>query len=140
MPFPIIDVSDWPWNLDEPIGSKSKLWVLNPEQRRRWLFKERRHDHGEDWSEKVAAEVAELLGINHAIVEMATRDGKAGVISLDFVAGRATKARFSHGNELLAQIDPSYPATGDNFRTNQHTVDRALAVLQQDFITLGVYS
>lgn len=137
MPYSIVDVSDWPWNRDEQIGSKAKLWVLDPD-RRRWLFKERRHDHGEDWSEKAAAEVAELLGINHAVVEIATRQGKAGVISLDFLTARDSPVRLMHGNELLARHELNYPGAGDDVRTNQHTLDRALAVLQQDFITLGV--
>ncbi|HEY1683168.1 MAG TPA: hypothetical protein VGG19_00265, partial [Tepidisphaeraceae bacterium] len=42
------------------------------------------------------------------------------------------------GNELLVQLLSDYPVSGENYRTNQHTVDRALAVLQQDFIHLGV--
>jgi len=48
-----IDISQWPWYGIEQMGTKVKRWVLNPDdpKRRRWLFKERRNDHGEDWSD-----------------------------------------------------------------------------------------
>jgi hypothetical protein len=135
MPFSIIDVTAWPWYRDEQMGSKAKLWVLD-DQGRRWLFKERRHDHGEDWAEKIAAETAALLGISHAKIELAGREEKAGIIALDFLANRSS-IQLMHGNELLVQEDANYPAKGPNFRTPQHTVDKALAVLQQNFISLS---
>ena len=72
MSFPLFDVTAWPWYRDEQMGSKAKLWVLDDEGQR-WLFKERRHDHGEDWAEKIAAETAALLGILHARIELASR-------------------------------------------------------------------
>jgi len=137
MPFPIIDVTDWPWNRDEQMGSKAKLWVLD-QTSQRWLFKERRHDHGEDWAEKIAAETATILGLPHARIELATREGRPGIITKDFLASRAA-VQLLHGNELLVQADATYPAQGPNFKTTQHTVDKALAVLRQDFISLGVF-
>jgi hypothetical protein len=136
MPFSIVNVSTWSAYRDEQMGSKTKLWVLD-EQNRRWLFKERRHQHGEDWSEKLAAEIAETLGIRHAAVEIAARNQVAGSISLDFLGSRSS-IQLMHGNELLVQLDSSYPAKGANFRISQHTVDKALSVLRQDFISLGV--
>jgi hypothetical protein len=137
MPFPVIDATDWSWTRDEQMGSKAKLWVLDPDGQR-WLFKERRHEHGEDWAEKLAAEIAALIGIPHADVELAVRAGVAGIISKDFLASRAV-FHLMHGNELLVQADATYQAKGANFRMSQHTVDKALAVLRQDFITLGVF-
>ena len=136
MPFSIVNVSTWPAYRDEQMGSKPKLWVLD-ESERRWLFKERRSRHGEDWSEKLAAEIADLLGIRHAVVEIAVRNDVAGSISLDFLESRQA-VQLMHGNELLVQLDSTYPAKGPNFKVTQHTVDKALAILRQDFITLGV--
>jgi hypothetical protein len=138
MPFTIFDVTAWPWYRDEQMGSKAKLWVLDATGQR-WLYKERRHDHGEDWAEKLAAEIATLLGLSHARIELANREGKAGIIALDFLANRRS-VQLMHGNELLVQADANYPAKGPNFTTTEHTVDRALAVLQQKFITLGAFS
>jgi hypothetical protein len=137
MSFAIFDVTAWPWYRDEQMGSKAKLWVLD-DIGQRWLFKERRHDHGEDWAEKISCEIAGLLGISHAKIELASREGKAGIIALDFLHNRRS-IQLMHGNELLVQADASYPAKGPNFRITQHTVDRALAVLEQAFITLGAY-
>jgi len=137
MPYPIIDVTAWPWYRDEQMGSKAKLWVLD-DKGQRWLFKERRHDHGEDWAEKLAAEIAELLGISHARIELASREEKAGIIALDFLTNRRS-VQLMHGNELLVQAVANYPAKGPNFTTTEHTVERALAVLQQKFIALGAF-
>ncbi|MCP9861400.1 HipA domain-containing protein [Cyanobium sp. Cruz-8H5] len=137
MPFAVRNVSDWSAYQDEQMGSKTKLWVLD-HAGQRWLFKERRHDHGEDWAEKLVAEVAELLGIHHAVVELTQRNGIAGVISRDFLDPGREFRQLMHGNELLVQRFDSYQPHGPNFTTNQHTVSRALSVLQQDFIVLGV--
>ncbi|MGL4419388.1 MAG: HipA-like protein, partial [Gemmataceae bacterium] len=54
------DVSDWQIDSDECMGSKRKFWLMNEEER--WLFKVRHRSHtGDDWAEKIAAELAELL-------------------------------------------------------------------------------
>ena len=51
----------------EPLGSKKKLWFRDPMGTEpRVLFKYNRADTGEDWSEKVASELAQLLGLPHA--------------------------------------------------------------------------
>ncbi|HSB95326.1 MAG TPA: hypothetical protein VLC91_02690 [Spongiibacteraceae bacterium] len=48
-----------------------------------WLFKESRSAAGEDWSEKVAAEIGALLGISVADVELA-ETGRKGQPPLKF--------------------------------------------------------
>jgi hypothetical protein len=66
------------------MGSKAKVWLKSPDEEN-WLFKYVRRDdeQGEDWPEKVAAELAVAFGIPAATVELAERSGKRGVISLD---------------------------------------------------------
>ena len=59
MLFPIIDISNNTVVSDEQLGSKSKFWIARDAER--WLFKEARENTGEDWAEKVASEVAQLL-------------------------------------------------------------------------------
>jgi hypothetical protein len=55
----------------EEIGSKAKFWYEPAGQgRRQWLFKESRVEQGEDWSEKIAAELADLLGLPHAVYDL----------------------------------------------------------------------
>jgi hypothetical protein len=137
MSYPVVDVTDWPWTRDEQMGSKAKLWVRD-DVGNRWLFKERRHDHGEDWAEKISAELASLLGIQHVEIELATRAGRPGVISKSFLIDHDAY-QLEHGNALLFKADATYPVAGPNFKTTEHTIDRALAVLGQDFITLGVF-
>ena len=55
----------------EQMGSKEKYWLDYDHER--WLFKIPRQNTGEHWSEKVAYEIATLLGIPAALVELAER-------------------------------------------------------------------
>lgn len=109
---------------DEQLGSKSKFWFTGSDKRP-WLFKRGRQN--EDWSEKVAAELAGYLGLPHALVELAVCDGQRGVISQSFLQ---EGDRLVHGNELLFEVDTSYPMTG-RFHTSAHTVDAAALALER---------
>ena len=133
-PYIIQDVTDWPQIAWEQMGTKRKFWCQHPDGHR-CLFKFSRSHAGEDWSEKIAAEVAGLLGLPHAEIEMATCQGGRGTISRDFTSNR-TLGSLVHGNELLLEADPNYPSDGRNFRVAQHTLDRILSVLAQPFIGL----
>jgi hypothetical protein len=106
----------------EQMGSKAKFWYRTNDGK--WLFKRCRPGTGEDWAEKVAAEVAGLLGLPHALVELAEVDGTKGSICLDF----AGHSDLIHGNELLWQLDQSYPLK-QFWRVSAHTVENVLRVL-----------
>lgn len=114
IPFPIIDASAW--SLDEPeqLGRKAKVWLRDPEGRR-WLFKQIRTGggggtRGEDWSEKIATELARVLLLPTADVELGHRDSAVG-------SPRGVVSRYmlppehalTHGNELLGAEVASYP-------------------------------
>ena len=74
--YPIIKVHEESAAESELMGSKRKFWYLRHEKEERyWLFKYSRRNTGEYWAEKVAAEVAELLEILHAKVELADSMG-----------------------------------------------------------------
>jgi hypothetical protein len=90
-------------------GLQSQVLVSN-ERQRKWLFKRCRPHTGEDWAEKVAAEVAALLELPHALVELAEADGERGSICRDF----AGHSDLIHGNELLWQLDRTYPTSEAN--------------------------
>jgi hypothetical protein len=87
LPFPVIDVSDWPIIADETSGAETKYWLLKPGSDERWLFKtvtiKQGHVHGEDWAEKVVAHLAGMLTIPCAEIEMAEFRGDSGCISAD---------------------------------------------------------
>lgn len=118
----------------EPMGTKRKFWHRAPDQSR-WLFKYNRPDTGEDWAEKIAAEVAELLGLPHAIVELASCENQPGVVSRDFVP---KGFRLVHGNELLVElVDPAYPKDR-NFKVQQHNLPNVFQVLDSGRIQLSV--
>lgn len=86
----IVDVSDWLFIEDENSGRAAKMWLrpldLPNEPENRWLFKPC-HVHkngtvqGTDWSEKIAAGIAEALSVPSAQVEQASRHGELGSIS-----------------------------------------------------------
>lgn len=72
--FPIISITGNQFADVEQLGSKEKFWFWHEGQK--WLFKEARliqspqctECAGEDWAEKVAAEIARLLNIPAATV------------------------------------------------------------------------
>lgn len=132
-PFPILDVTDWPAAGEEAMGSKRKVW-LEAADRAKWLFKQQHRAYtGDDWSEKVAAEVADLLGVPHATVQLATRRGVRGCIGRDLV-GQLGAAELVPGNRLLVEHDPTYPKDDRYYRVSDHTLDRVLAAIGQGFI------
>lgn len=112
--YRIFDVSYWTAVEPEQMGTKAKEWLAAPDDER-WLFKEVREKampsgelraFGEDWSEKLAGELAMLLGVPAAVVELARRSQRRGVISRTVLPDR--DHALVHGNELLQQYDPAY--------------------------------
>lgn len=99
--FPILQLRTDSPEVIEQLGSKPKFWFRMPGDEQPWLFKFTRENTGEDWSEKVASEVAHRLEIPAARVELAMFMGKRGCSSRSFVE---TKKGFDliHGSELLA--------------------------------------
>lgn len=112
----------------EQMGSKQKFWFLDPQKSCRYLFKYSRGHTGEHWSEKIASEIAAVLGIPHATVELAKYNGAWGVIVKDLRADREGMSLL-HGNELLLEIDPHYPSER-KYRVSEHTVTRVAEVLE----------
>ena len=116
------------------MGSKTKVWLESPNGPK-WLFKQQHRSYtGDDWSEKVAAEVAGLLGVPHATVELARRRGERGTVSRDLV-GELDAVELVPGNRLLAETDSTYPED-DRYKFSDHTIDRVIAALHQPFIGL----
>ena len=60
--FRIIEVSDDASEAMEAMGTKEKFWFTH-NTLGRCLFKKARQNTGEDWAEKIAAELCNLLGL-----------------------------------------------------------------------------
>lgn len=125
-PYPIIEVPSDALPIMEQLGTKPKFWWEHPTLGT-VLFKEAREGTGEDWSEKVAAEIAGLLGIPSASVNLAQWQGRRGILTPNFVPKRG---QLHHGNELLCGTIADYPRD-EQWRVPQHTVEAALNALSR---------
>lgn len=88
---------------------------------------------GEHWAEKIAAEIAAVLGIPHATVELAQEQGShvPGVISRDITAD-VPHGELIHGNDLLVEIEASYPRNRLIGNTDRHHENWALRVSRHE--------
>ncbi|MDQ3711367.1 MAG: HipA-like protein [Acidobacteriota bacterium] len=103
--FQIIEVPDNLFPKLEQMGTKFKFWYFD-EQYGYCLFKEGHPNTGEDWAERVAAELCALLGMPHAVYKLAVWRSRRGVITQNFLADGES---YSAGNEVLFRQDASYP-------------------------------
>ena len=115
----------------EPMGTKPKFWLRHPELGK-CLFKEARRETGEDWSEKVACELAAALSLPHARYELAKCGEKRGSLSLNLLTRQETLV---HGNEFLNETESEYPdlsgSSRNFYRISQHTLDLVLGKMQE---------
>ncbi len=134
--FPILLVTQEAYEASsqETLGSKYKFWFYH-EELGRCLYKQSRPNLGEDWAEKVVSELCKLLGLPHAVYELAlTWEGDRGVVSPNFLPPGGTLV---HGNELLSSIVPNYPAFG-TYGISQHTIDIVLRVIAGESVNLPI--
>ena len=92
----------------ESSGGDEKEWLRDLDGFL-WLFKPRTEQlgwsQGEDWAEKITAEMAQLLGVPAARVQLAQRRGRYGSISLSL---RPPGWELQHGAVLLAELLSDY--------------------------------
>ena len=128
--FPIVEVQP-EWVIDpEEMGSKTKFWYRKPHDETNWLFKHPRPNTGEHWAEKIAAEVASVIGIKHAEVELATFQGERGSVTESFVPVGSV---LCHGNQMLEDIVGDYDP-GEQFHQSNHTLTNIWAVMDRVFL------
>ena len=127
-PYPILKVKPEWRSVSEEMGSKEKFWYRKPDDETNWLFKHPRPNTGEHWAEKIAAEVASVIEITHAQVELAQFQDERGSVTKSFVRGGGT---LHHGNQLLeVAIDGYNPER--KFQQSHHTLENIWKVL--DFV------
>ena len=113
------------------MGSKEKFWYRPPGNNDSdWLFKYPRAETGEHWAEKIASDVARLLDILHARVELAVFSDTQGSATESFVQeGR----ELVHGNQMLEWFIGGYEA-GKKFGQSSHTLKNIWQVMDEVFV------
>ena len=126
--FNVISVPKNAPEANEPMGSKRKFWFTHQELGH-CMFKQGREETGEDWAEKFACEISELLNLPHADYELAECGGQEGLISKRFMP---PKSDLVHGNEILQTAVEGYPAekpgSREFWKVPQHTLASILDV------------
>ena len=128
-PYPIREVQP-EWILQpEEMGSKKKFWYLPDEGKEtRWLFKYPQEGTGQHWAEKIAAEVASTVQVEHARVELAEFEGKRGSVTESFAPKGSA---LHHGNQMLATVVQNYDPDA-TFNQSSHTLTNILKVMDMD--------
>jgi hypothetical protein len=126
--YPIITIAANAPEAAEPLGTKDKFWYDSGV----FLFKQVRYGTGEDWAEKICAELARRLDLPHAEYDLAqweTADGSVrGVRSRNFCPPGAA---LTLGNELLAEADPDYAVGAvSKYLVPAHTIERVILNLR----------
>jgi len=134
--YPIIELDPEQVEAVEWMGTKDKFWVSVPGEDEKWLFKYARESDGlvvgEHWAEKIAAEVAELMGVPHSLVELARFNGRPGSLSRRFVELSLPGTALAHGNVLLASLVWNYDPR-KRFGQKDHTLLNILRVVDKMF-------
>lgn len=130
-PFPVLHLRVDSPDVIEQLGSKRKFWFRIAGDDQPWLFKFTRENTGEDWSEKIASEVARLLEVPAATVELAEFMGKRGCASRSFVQ---TKQGFDliHGSEVLAGRVLGYVRT-KRWHQSDHSIKNIIGAVENSF-------
>ena len=120
------------WVLEpEEMGSKRKFWYRQPgEPSWRCLFKYPQTGTGQHWAEKLAAEIAEMLGIPSADVGLAVFNGTQGSIAKSFMI---KDYELVHGNQILSAHVQEY-ALDKNFQQSDHNLPNIFAALEEVFV------
>jgi hypothetical protein len=129
VPYAVFEIFEGIPERFEQLGSKPKFWFRFPSGENQWLFKYARAATGEHWAEKIGAEVANLLGLPHAIIELCKFGNRYGTASPSFVP---PGGELIHGNEILSGRILGYDAK-KRFRQSDHTLDRIVAAFYDIF-------
>ncbi len=105
-PFAVLDVTGWELERVETVGDSAEVWLSGADGAA-WLYKPRPpYAHaGADWAERVTTEIAGMLDLPAAHVELVRRDAERGTISRNV---RPDGWELQHGALLLAERDESF--------------------------------
>lgn len=128
--FQIIKISSKAPAESEMMGTKPKFWFYH-EELGLYLYKKARQNTGEDWAEKIAAELCKLIKLPHAEYELALFNNEKGTISQSFLPKNSSLIT---GNEILAQRFLDYPENINDL--SQHTLDNIFKVFNENSVEL----
>lgn len=130
--YPIVTVEpEWGRRSDpEEMGTREKFWYSKPDDETNWLFKYPRSNAGEHWAEKIASEVASVMEIMHAKVELAEFGDERGSVTESFARGGRT---LYHGNQMLEAIVEGY-GLQEKFRESSHSLANIWKVMDSVFV------
>lgn len=126
--WPVESVDDWTTAGIENQGQHSHDWLRHPSRERTWLFKPARPSRDrsmrEDIAEKLGCELARLLGVPAARVELADRDHAPGALVED---ARLPDWELQLGQVLMPEVVSDYePNDPERLGYNVQNVHRAL--------------
>ncbi|MFA5865733.1 MAG: HipA-like protein [Phycisphaerae bacterium] len=128
--FEIIEVPPDQAQRVEAMGTKFKFWYKD-KHLGECLYKKSRQNTGEDWAEKIAAELSELLNLPHAAYELALCNGHRGTVSKNFLPPNTS---LTHGNEILLKLIQNYPPAQEGqknfYRVSQHRLDVVMDIME----------
>ncbi len=128
--FPIHRVDRRASEAAETLGTKPKFWFTS--RGRKMLFKAEERGTGEDWAEKIACHLCELLGLPHVHYELAEEYDDRQYIRPGVICENCAPPPLALvlGNELLLERDPSYPAHETRkYKVREHAVAAVVDVL-----------
>ena len=129
--FTIFDISSQERQETEAMGTKKKFWLKHSDLGI-CLYKKCRENTGEDWAEKIAAELCNLIKLPHANYELAKFNDENGIISPSFLS--AKNSTLTTGNEILAKLLLNYPKSTAS--PSEHTVDNIFKVFNSSDVLL----
>lgn len=112
----------------EQLGTKRKYWIRDNGVR--VLFKAEERGTGEDWAEKIACELAIVIGLPHVHYDLAEEHGTLtpGVICKSCAP---PPVQLIMGNQILFAIDQSYPVGGGmKYKVKAHTVEAVATAME----------
>ncbi|MGG0031613.1 HipA domain-containing protein [Priestia megaterium] len=101
----ISDISNW--ERDDTLnasGTREKFWLVNPENKERYMFKLPKEGTGEIWAEKVASEIGKVLKLEMMDVAIAKYEDRQGLLLTNFVK-YGEEEHFDGGDLLKTIID-----------------------------------
>lgn len=133
VPWSVVSIDDWSIAGLETQGQHAHNWFKHPSRERTWLFKPARPirelSAREDLVEKLGCELARLIGVPAAEVELATLGGQPGALVED---ARLHRWELQLGQVLMSEVvtdyDPSNPEhPGYNVRNIRRALERFAA-------------
>ncbi|WP_371810208.1 HipA domain-containing protein [Geobacillus sp. DSP4a] len=102
----LYDVSHWKKDEErQASGTREKFWLINPDNKRRYLFKIPKENTGEAWAEVVASKIGQHIGLDMMKADLAVYDGTIGILSENFVL---YNEEFYEGGDLFFTIEESF--------------------------------